>query len=172
MPHDYVREAGDAAATLGIDFAKEKFTLADLARGIEVEYEHGRALSAGQCYDRPDTNVTDDNMLATAKIALAHLYERREGRGSGICGIRDTQFDYYDGLELVETAPVGYWRGTSPNVYWRNKTIGIFVVAAMLIIAVILMVHNYGAIHLTTSMRTGMLTISILGGLFVVRTWK
>lgn len=172
MAHDYVREAASAAAALGIDFDKEKFTLADLARGIEVEYEHGRALSAAQCFSRPDTNVTDDDMLATAKIALAHLYERREGRGPGRCGIRDTQYDYYDGLELVETAPVGYWRGTSPNTYWRNKTIGIFVVAALLVIAAVLMLDNFNVIHLTVISRTGMLAASIFGGLFLVRTWK
>lgn len=172
MAHDYVREAADAAAKLGISWDKEKFTLADLARGIEVEYEHGRALSASHCYDRPDTNVTDDDMLATAKIALAHLYERREGRGPDQCGVRDTQFDYYDGLALIETAPVGYWRGTSPTEYWRNKTIGIFVVAALLVIATILLIDNFNIIHLTTRSRAATLTVSIFAGIFLVRTWK
>lgn len=172
MTHDYVREAASAAATLGIDFDKEKFTLADLARGIEVEYEHGRALSAAQCFSRPDTNVTNDDMLATAKIALAHLYERREGRGPGRCGTRDTQYDYYDGLELVETAPVGYWRGTSPRSYWRNKTIGIFIVAALIIIAAALMVDNFGILHLTMVSRGALLATSLIGGLVLAVQWK
>jgi hypothetical protein len=172
MTHDYVREAASAAVALGIDFNKEKFTLADLARGIEVEYEHGRSLSAAQCFSRPDTNVTNDDMLATAKIALAHLYERREGRGPGRCGIRDTQYDYYDGLELVETAPVGYWRGTSPNSYWRDKTIGIFVVVALVVIAATLLVDNFSIIHLTKISRTVLLAVSIAGGLFLAIRWK
>lgn len=170
MSHDYVREAALAAAALGINFDKERFTLADLARGIEVEYEHGRALSAARC-NHPDTNVTNDDMLATAKIALAHLYERREGRGVEPCG-RDTQFDYYDGLELIETAPIGYWRGTSPNSYWRNKTIGIFVAITLLIIAVILTVDNFGVINLAKWTRAAMLIVSIIGGIFLVKTWK
>lgn len=172
MTHDYVREAASVATTLGIDFDKEKFTLADLARGIEVEYEHGRALSAAQCFSHPDTNVTNDDILATAKIALAHLYERREGLGSNRCGIRDTQYDYYDGLELVETAPVGYWRGTSPRLYWRDKTIGKYIVVALIIIAVALLVDNFDIIHLTMISKAALLTTSIVGGLFLAIRWK
>lgn len=44
-----------------------KFTPEDLLRGINIESEHGII--------NPKTNVTDDNIVKTAKIALAHLNE-------------------------------------------------------------------------------------------------
>jgi len=77
--HDYIAEATDAAAYLGLDMRRELFNINDWARGIEVEYEHGLI--------RPETNVTNDDPHSTAKIALAHL--------------RETP-DYYDRLEIAE----------------------------------------------------------------------
>ena len=53
------------AQVLNIDFSK--FPLDDFKRGIIIEMEHGKI--------NPTTNVTDDNLLKTAKIALAHLNE-------------------------------------------------------------------------------------------------
>lgn len=44
-----------------------KFTPEDLLRGINIESEHGII--------NPKTNVTDNNIVKTAKIALAHLNE-------------------------------------------------------------------------------------------------
>ena len=53
------------AKYLGIDFAK--FSLEDFITGINIELEHGLI--------NPLTNVTNNNLLMTAKIALAHLNE-------------------------------------------------------------------------------------------------
>lgn len=50
---------------LNIDFSM--FPFEDFKRGIEIELEHG--------YANKNTNVTNDDLLKTAKIALAHLNE-------------------------------------------------------------------------------------------------
>ena len=50
---------------LNIDFSK--FPFEDFKRGINIELEHGVSNSI--------TNVTNNNLLETAKIALAHLNE-------------------------------------------------------------------------------------------------
>ena len=54
-----------ASNILKINF--DKFTPEDLLRGINIEKEHGLT--------NPKTNVTNDNLLTTTKIALAHLKE-------------------------------------------------------------------------------------------------
>ncbi len=53
------------AKKLNIDFSN--FTFDDLKRGIIIEYEHGLI--------NPLTNVTNNNLEKTIKIALAHLNE-------------------------------------------------------------------------------------------------
>ena len=53
------------AKFLNIDF--KKFSLDDFITGINIEFEHGLI--------NPLTNVTNDDLLMTAKIALAHLNE-------------------------------------------------------------------------------------------------
>jgi len=53
------------ASYLGIDFSK--FPIDDFKRGIDIELEHG-------IIDK-NTNVTNDDLVMTAKIALAHLNE-------------------------------------------------------------------------------------------------
>ena len=50
---------------LNIDFSK--FPYEDFKRGISVELEHGTV--------NPNTNVTNNDLLKTSKIALAHLNE-------------------------------------------------------------------------------------------------
>ena len=45
----------------------DKFTPEELLEGINIELEHGKVNSI--------TNVTNDNLIETAKIALAHLNE-------------------------------------------------------------------------------------------------
>ena len=50
---------------LNIDF--KNFTLEDFKTGLNIELEHGKANSK--------TNVTNDDLLLTGKIALAHLNE-------------------------------------------------------------------------------------------------
>lgn len=54
-----------AANILKIKF--DKFTPEDLLRGMNIEKEHGTIV--------PKTNVTNDDIITTAKIALAHLNE-------------------------------------------------------------------------------------------------
>lgn len=53
------------ASLLNIKF--ENFSPEEFLEGINVELEHGKV--------NPITNVTNNNLLATAKIALAHLNE-------------------------------------------------------------------------------------------------
>lgn len=53
------------ARYLNIDFSK--FPFEDFKRGVMIEFEHGLI--------NPLTNVTNDDLLKTAKIALAHLNE-------------------------------------------------------------------------------------------------
>lgn len=60
-------EATEIAKKLGIDFNKVAFTLEEYLEGINIELEHGTV--------DPDTNVTDNDPIATGKIALAHLNE-------------------------------------------------------------------------------------------------
>ncbi len=45
----------------------DKFSVKDLLTGINIELEHGTI--------NTKTNITNDNLEMTAKIALAHLYE-------------------------------------------------------------------------------------------------
>lgn len=50
---------------LNIDFSE--FPFDDFKRGITIELEHGK--------ENMNTNVTDNDLIKTAKIALAHLNE-------------------------------------------------------------------------------------------------
>ncbi|MDE6142026.1 MAG: hypothetical protein K2G03_05430 [Bacilli bacterium] len=60
-----ISDAMYAASNLGVIF--DKFTPEEFLEGINIELEHG--------YINPFTNVTDDDLITTAKIALAHLNE-------------------------------------------------------------------------------------------------
>lgn len=53
------------ASMLNISF--DKFTPEELLTGMNIELEHGLI--------EPKTNVTNNNILDTTKIALAHLNE-------------------------------------------------------------------------------------------------
>lgn len=55
----------NTAKYLNVDF--KGYTLKELITGVEVEMEHGLV--------NPKTNVTDDDLVKTMKIALAHLNE-------------------------------------------------------------------------------------------------
>ena len=54
-----------AASLLNVKF--DKFTVNEFLDGINVELEHGNI--------NPGTNVTNNDLIMTAKIALAHLNE-------------------------------------------------------------------------------------------------
>ena len=60
-----IEDAYKVARILNINF--DKFTPEEFLTGINIELEHGKI--------NPLTNVTDDNLIYTAKIALAHLNE-------------------------------------------------------------------------------------------------
>ena len=64
---------------IGIDWTTSPYDVEQFRAGMEVELEHGR-------HD-PDTDVTGDDPLVTAKIARAHLNEFP---------------DYYTRLERME----------------------------------------------------------------------
>jgi hypothetical protein len=78
---DQARRAGEA---LGADW--RKFSVNQLRQGMDVELEHGTRDSG--------TNVTDDDLTTTAKIALAHLNEYP---------------DYYKRLNKMEKEAEKYW---------------------------------------------------------------
>ena len=60
-----LQDALYAASKLGVTF--NKFSPLDFLEGINIELEHGTI--------NPKTNVTNNDLLTTAKIALAHLNE-------------------------------------------------------------------------------------------------
>jgi hypothetical protein len=66
-----------------------------LKKGMNVELEHGR--------ENRLTNITDNNLVLTAKIALAHI----------------TEFpDYYERLEKMEQSAEKYWKNRrKPNAF-------------------------------------------------------
>ena len=64
---------------IGIDWSSAPFEVDEFRAGMDVELEHGTHDLA--------TNVTDDDAVVTAKIALAHLNEFP---------------DYYSRLERME----------------------------------------------------------------------
>jgi hypothetical protein len=72
-----MQEASEAGEKIGIDWASAPFDVEQFRMGMDVELEHGLHDST--------TNVTDDDPIYTAKIALAHLnefpdyYSRLEG---------------------------------------------------------------------------------------------
>lgn len=80
---DQAREVGEA---IGIDWATSRFDVEQLLMGMEVELEHGT-------HD-PETNVTDDDVVVTAKIARAHLNEFP---------------DYYSRLAVMEAEAQADW---------------------------------------------------------------
>lgn len=78
---EQAREIGEQ---LGLDW--RKFDVEQFRRGMDVELEHGTR--------DPLTNVTDDDIQITGKIALAHLNEFP---------------DYYDRLEKMEEEAEKFW---------------------------------------------------------------
>lgn len=79
-------EAKEIGEKLGVEWTK--FDIAEFKKGMDIELEHGLRDDA--------TNVTDDDLMVTGKIALAHLNEYP---------------DYYDRLEKLEKEAKEFWRG-------------------------------------------------------------
>jgi DNA-directed RNA polymerase alpha subunit len=89
MGEKKVFTAEQARATgeqIGIDWATSPFDVEQLRMGMDVELEHGT--------QDPETNVTNDDVVVTAKIARAHLNEFP---------------DYYSRLEVMEADAEAYW---------------------------------------------------------------
>ena len=84
--HFTPEEARAAGERLGIDWVTSPFDVEQFRMGMDVELEHGtRDL---------ETNVTDDDVTVTAKIARAHLNEFP---------------DYYSRLAVMEADAEAYW---------------------------------------------------------------
>jgi len=77
-------QAQKIGEALGIDWTK--FDVEQYRRGMDVELEHGT--------DNQITNVTNDDMVMTGKIALAHLNEFP---------------DYYTRLDKMEKEAHAFW---------------------------------------------------------------
>ena len=77
-------EAHKVGAELGVDWTK--VDLEQFRRGLEVEFEHGAR--------DVQTNVTNDDVTLTGKIAWAHLKEFP---------------DYYTRLDKLEAEAAAYW---------------------------------------------------------------
>ncbi len=60
-------DASKLGTQIGIDWSKSPFAVEEFQRGLAVELEHGS-------HD-PETDVTGDDPVLTAKIAWAHLKE-------------------------------------------------------------------------------------------------
>lgn len=80
-----------AGEQIGIDWATSCFDVEQFRMGMEVELEHGTR--------DVETNVTDDDVTVTAKIARAHLNEFP---------------DYYSRLAVMEAEAETYW-ATRPD---------------------------------------------------------
>jgi hypothetical protein len=83
-------EARKAGERIGIDWAQSSFGVEQFRMGMDVELEHGT--------QDPETNVTDDDVVLTGKIARAHLNEFP---------------DYYSRLAVMEAEAEAYWASHS-----------------------------------------------------------
>jgi hypothetical protein len=79
-----IEEARTIGGQLGIN--QSDFNFEEFRRGLEVELEHGLR--------DPETNVTNDDVLLTGKIAWAHLKEFP---------------DYYMRLDKLEAEADEFW---------------------------------------------------------------
>ena len=84
--HFTAEEARETGERIGIEWATSPFDAEQFRMGMDVELEHGT-------HD-PDTNVTDDDILVTGKIARAHLNEFP---------------DYYTRLAAMESEAEAHW---------------------------------------------------------------
>ena len=80
-----MEDARRVGETLGIDW--QQVAVEQFRRGMEVELEHGAR--------DPETNVTNDDLSLTGKIAWAHLKEFP---------------DYYTRLDALEQEADAYWK--------------------------------------------------------------
>jgi hypothetical protein len=79
-----LEQAVELSGQLGVDYEKVDYDAERFLEGMHIELEHGLV--------DPNTNVTNDDALMTAKIVLAHLNENQ------------TYYDENIGLEAWEHA--------------------------------------------------------------------
>lgn len=92
------KQAKQLAKYLGIDL--RKISLKQWMYALQVELEHGTEFSI--------TNVTNDDLLMTAKIALAHVMEYP---------------DYYVRLKAMEKEAEFYWKNKrKPKIFIKAKS--------------------------------------------------
>lgn len=84
--HFTADEARAAGEQIGIDWSSSRFDVEEFRNGMNVELEHGTS--------DPETDVTGDDVLVTAKIARAHLNEFP---------------DYYTRLAVMEAEAEAHW---------------------------------------------------------------
>jgi hypothetical protein len=84
--HFTAEQACAAGERIGIDWVTSPFDVEQFRMGMDVELEHGT--------QDLETNVTDDDVTVTAKIARAHLNEFP---------------DYYSRLAVMEAEAKAYW---------------------------------------------------------------
>ena len=84
--HFTVEEAHATGERIGVDWDTSPFDVEQFRMGMDVELEHGT--------QDLETNVTDDDVTVTAKIARAHLNEFP---------------DYYSRLAVMEAEAEAYW---------------------------------------------------------------
>lgn len=92
-----VKEIGDK---IGVDWSIVDF--GEFMQGVKEELEHGCTFAI-KC---DQTNVTGDDLEATAKIALAHLYEVT---------------DYYTRLEQLEDEGEAHWEENDPKEWIKSN---------------------------------------------------
>lgn len=89
-------QAARVGKKLGVDF--DVIDVDTLKAGMNVELEHGKRHGI--------TNVTNDSLLISAKIALAHLEEFP---------------DYYEALEKMEEKLKKKWKGKKkPHIFLED----------------------------------------------------
>jgi len=110
------------------------FSLDEFQKGMNHELEHGLI--------NPVTNITNDNDLLTAKIALAHLQDMP---------------DYYTRLEQIEQQA----KGLSPDKthYYGDLIRRYFMIAAIAMLISLPFVYQY----LPFSLLAGVLSVLLLG---------
>lgn len=84
--HFTTDEARAAGEQIGINWPSSPFGVDEFRGGMNVELEHGTS--------DPETNVTGDDIVVTAKIARAHLNEFP---------------DYYTRLAVMEAEAEAHW---------------------------------------------------------------
>ena len=86
---------------IGVNWSEVDF--GEFMQGIKEELEHGTTFAPK---DSALTNVTSDDMHATAKIALAHLHEVP---------------DYYTRLEHLEQDADAHWEENSVDDWMKSN---------------------------------------------------